>query len=216
MHKKNEDHKTTEAKLALSTEERIRRAAARVFTQKGYEATKTRDIAEAANISIASLHYYFRSKEKLFQLVIQESLAEFSKKIDETLNSELPLHEKIQRFVVVYIDFLKEKPFLPMFILSEAQRNAERLHHMMNDTAAMPRLQQQIDQLVVEGVIRPISMEHFFSNLIGLVVFPFISKPLMKIKTGIDEAGYQRMLEERKTIVPEMIIHYLYLQPPGK
>ncbi|MEM7514906.1 MAG: helix-turn-helix domain-containing protein, partial [Bacteroidota bacterium] len=71
----------------LSTEERILAVAAKVFTEKGYEATKTRDIAEAAGINIASLHYYFRSKEKLFDIVIGKTMVKFSKLMGEVMNT---------------------------------------------------------------------------------------------------------------------------------
>ncbi len=201
-------------KIMLSTEEKIKSAAVQVFTEKGYAATKTRDIAEAAGINIASLHYYFRSKEKLFYLVIQEAMERFSKLMDGILDSDKPLHEKIKHFAVMYIDFIKENPFLPMFILSESNKDPQKIDQMMKNENHMTVLQKQIDELVASKIIRPISIDNFFSNLMGLIVFPFLSKPLMKIKTGLDDQGFEKMLEERKQMIPEMVIGYLYYAPP--
>jgi len=198
----------------LSTEEKILRAAAKVFTEKGFDATKTRDIAEAADTNIASLHYYFRSKEKLFELIIDQTMVRFSQIMDDILNTERPLHQKIREFVPAYIDFLRENSFLPMFILSESQKNAERIDRMMNDAHHMPILRKQMDELEEAGVIRPMHLAHFFTNLVGLTVFPFLSKPIIKLKTGLDEQAYHQMLEERKQMVPDLIINYLYIKPP--
>ena len=55
----------------ISTEEKILEAASKVFTEKGFAGTRTRDIAEHAGINLALLNYYFRSKEKLFEQVMK-------------------------------------------------------------------------------------------------------------------------------------------------
>ena len=203
-----------EGKNILTTEDKIKIAATQVFTEKGYAAAKTRDIAEAAGINIASLHYYYRSKDKLFQIVIGETMDRFSKLMDGVLDNEEPLHEKIRQFTIMYIDFIKENPYVPMFILSESNKDPQKIYHMMKNDHHMTVLENQINELITTKVIRPVSIDNFFCNLIGLIVFPFLSKSLMKIKTGLDDAGFERMLEERKTMVPEMIIKYLYFDPP--
>lgn len=198
----------------LGTEERIRLAAIKVFTEKGFEATKTRDIAAEAAINIASLHYYYRSKEKLFEMVIGETMGRFSGLLDQVLNGPRPLHEKIRAFAPAYIDFLKENPFLPMFILSESQRNLPMLATMMDNERSLHVLEEQLTELTAAKLIRPISIHNFIVNLVGMVIFPFLSKSLIKFKTGLDEATYFEMLEERKTLIPEIIISHLYFEPP--
>ena len=83
--------------MDTSTEERIKQAARKVFHQKGYAATRTRDIAEEANINHAMLNYYFRSKEKLFEIVMMETMTQFFKGVGSILNDEnTSLEEKIE------------------------------------------------------------------------------------------------------------------------
>ncbi len=200
----------------LSTEERIKAAAAKVFTEKGYDATKTRDIAEAANINIASLHYYFRSKEKLFEIIIGERMRQFSAVMQAIMNTDKPLHQKIREFVPAYIDFQKENPYLPLFIMSESQKNAEKIEKLVDSEQVFPNLKNQITKLSAAGIIRPIGIANFMTTLMGLVVFPFLGKPLLKAITGQDERGFEEMLEIRKQMIPEMIINYLYLTAPGE
>lgn len=198
-----------------STEERIKEAAARVFVKKGYAATKTRDIADEAGINIASLHYYYRSKDKLFQIVIGEALKKFSKVLDETFNSDSPLDVKIKTFVSQFIDFFKDNPFVPLFILSESQNNPEKVEQMLADQKTVDKLKEQLDGLADKGVIRRMHIAHFMMNVVGMTVFPFVSKPLMMRKLKLSPEEYKELLEERKRIVPDILIRYLYLEPPG-
>lgn len=197
-----------------TTEEKIKEAAAHVFIQKGYAATKTRDIAEEAGINIASLHYYYRSKDKLFEIVIGEALRRFSKVMDEIFNSDSPLEEKIKRFVHRYIDFFKENTQVPLFIMSESQTNPEKVEKMLSNQKTLGKLKKQLEELAEKGVIRKIHYAHFMMNLVGTTVFPFISKPLMLRKLNISSKAYDALLEERKQIIPEMIINYMYLKKP--
>lgn len=198
----------------LSTEEKILVAARTVFTRKGYEATKTRDIAEEADINIASLHYYYRSKEKLFEIIAGEALSKMSQSMDLILNNENPLHEKIRQFVPMYIEVLKQNPYLPMFIFSEMQHNADKLSKQMGNTHTLIILKAQLERMIEEKVIRPISVGNFMSNIIGLTVFPFMGKPILKLKADLSEEDFLEMLEERKTMVSDMIINYLYYKTP--
>src|ERR1700744_1384339 len=111
-----------------STEEKIKEAARKLFTQKGFSATRTRDIADEAGINLALLNYYFRSKQKLFDLVMMENFQEFIKGItvnfmDETMTFE----QRIQRIVIAYVDMLTRLPDLPMFILNEIRGNPSKI-----------------------------------------------------------------------------------------
>ncbi|MBV6647378.1 MAG: TetR/AcrR family transcriptional regulator [Cyclobacteriaceae bacterium] len=198
----------------LSTEEKIKHAAARVFTRKGYAATKTRDIAEEAGINIASLHYYYRSKDRLFELIIGEALRVFSSTMDEIFGSQIPLHEKIKAFASRYIDFIKENPYIPLFIVSESHTNVDRINEMLSDQKTIDKLKLELEDLTEKGIIRPIHHGHFMMNLVSLTVFPFLSKPLLLKKIGISSSEYDMLIEERKSMIAEMLINYLYIQKP--
>jgi len=197
-----------------STEEKIKRAATKVFIQKGYHATKTRDIAQEAGMNIASIHYYYRSKDKLFEIVAGEAIRGFTKEMDEILGGNAPLHEKIREFTIRYIEFIKKNPYIPLFVFSEAQINPGKLQKMMQDEKMLGKLDEQLRDLAERGVIRKISLAQFMSNMMGLTVIPFVAKPLIQRKIGIDQAEFAAMIEERKQMIPDMVISYLYLKKP--
>ncbi len=102
----------------LSTEQKIKIAAKEVFLTKGYAATKTRDIASVAGINLALLNYYFRSKERLFEEVMLESMGDFMQTMMQVFNQEnTSLEEKIADIVNAYHELLNSRPDLPVLFL---------------------------------------------------------------------------------------------------
>ncbi|MEO1624715.1 MAG: TetR/AcrR family transcriptional regulator, partial [Bacteroidota bacterium] len=166
------ESKTAISDMEIGTEEKIKLAALRLFTQKGFNDTKTRDIAEEAGINVASLHYYFRSKDKLFQLVAEEAMQGFSTIRERIFSNKQPLHIKIREFVEQYIDFFRDNPFLPLFIVTESEKNSEKMLDMMSNSEAHREIQVHLDNLSKEGIIRPMSLFNFISNLVGMTIFP--------------------------------------------
>jgi len=118
----------------LSTEEKIKEAAKKVFTQKGYFATRTRDIAEEAGLNLALLNYYFRSKEKLFEIVMLEKVQKFFGVLLPVLNNPATtLEEKMESIPDKYIDLILENPDLPIFIMSEVRNSPDLFIKIANN-----------------------------------------------------------------------------------
>src|SRR5215217_870837 len=112
--------KIAKGELDLTTEQKIKEAAVVVFTKKGYVASRTRDIAEEAGINLALLNYYFRSKEKLFDIVMKENMMQLLAAMKNVLNNEKQsLEEKVTNIIENYVDLLLANPDLPIFILGE-------------------------------------------------------------------------------------------------
>src|SRR5688572_20823091 len=183
-----------------STEQKIRAAANIVFTKKGYAATRTRDIAEEAGINLALLNYYFRSKEKLFELIMMEKLTRFFGTIVPTLNdSSLSLDQKIVSVSERYSSMLIEHPDLPLFILGEVRTNPEVFANKLPIGKALES--HFIKQLQER---RPdLHPFHFLMNLLGLAVFPFIMKPLLMTTGTLNEKAFNAKIAERITLIPK-------------
>lgn len=189
----------------LSTEEKIMQAAKKLFTQKGFAATRTRDIAEEAGINLALLNYYFRSKEKLFNIVMVGNFRQFIKGISVNLLDETTsMDEKIKRLVTAYIDFLSVNPDLPIFIINEIRGNPSKIAQQIKEeiTPLRSLLFRQLQEAASQGKIPPIDPFHFVANLIGLTVFPFIGRPLLQRVTNTDDQQFQAYMQERKELVP--------------
>jgi AcrR family transcriptional regulator len=186
----------------LSTEEKIKNAAQKVFMEKGYAATRTRDIAEEAGINLALLNYYFRSKEKLFELVMMEKLTKFFGFIAPVLNNEsTSLEQKIILFTNNYIELLSENPELPLFILSEVRYNADLfVHRLPVSKVAESNFIKQLHERRPD--INPL---HFLMNVLALTVFPFVMKPVFHASGVLNEKVFATRMEERKALIPKWI-----------
>lgn len=182
-------------KIDTSTEEKIIEAARKVFLEKGYAATRTRDIAEEAGINLALLNYYFRSKEKLFQLVMVEKLQQlFSVVLPIVNNDELTLEQKLETLAENHIDLLIDNSDLPIFILSEIRANPERfkdrlqVQHILRNSSFVSQIREKRPD------VEPV---HFIVSLLGMIIFPFIAKPIL----FSDTKRFNALMEERKTLV---------------
>lgn len=201
------ERKTAE-KLDATTEEKIKEAARAVFHKKGFAATRTRDIAEEAGINLALLNYYFRSKARLFEIIMLETIAAFVQTMAMALNDEkTTLEEKIKQVATGYIDMIEKEPDLPIFMLSEIRNNPDLL------LVKLPIKQvimgsvffRQHREAVIQGKITEPSPLHFLMNLIGLIMFPFIASPLLKRVGDLKDEDFNRLMQERKKLIPVWI-----------
>lgn len=191
-----------------STEEKIKEAARVVFLKKGYAATRTRDIAEEAGINLALLNYYFRSKEKLFGIIMLETVTGFMQTMATVLNDEKSsLEKKVELIAFNYVDFIAKDPNIPIFILSEMRNNVNGLLEKLpiKQIVMNSMFFKQHQQAVEKGKITEPNPLHFLMNLLGLVVFPFIAQPLLKGVSGATDKEFNQLMQERKKLIPVWI-----------
>lgn len=183
-----------------STEEKIKEAARKVFMQKGYSATRTRDIAEEAGINLALLNYYFRSKEKLFHQVMQEKLQQFFGILLKIINdSSTQLETKIALIVSNYIDVLSENPELPLFVLSEMKGHPDTIKKIL----PVQKITTQISFMEQLKEKRPdLNPIHFLMNILGMTIFPFVAKPALSLISATSKSELEMVLNERKKLIP--------------
>ena len=189
--------------IDLSTEEKIKAAARKVFTQKGYAGTRTRDIAAEAGINLALLNYYFRSKEKLFEEVMMERMQQFFGTLMPILcDVSTSLEEKTDLMVNHYIDMLLENPDLPIFVLSEIREHPDRIQRKIpiSDFLEQSNFIQQIREQ--KPGINPF---HFMLNILAMTVFPFVARPIFGSLASVQEIGFNAMMEERRALIPKWV-----------
>jgi TetR/AcrR family transcriptional regulator len=196
-------------KIEKSAEEKILAAAKKVFTTKGMAGARMQDIADEAGINKALLHYYFRSKEKLFEVIFFEAAQKLFPRINLIFESDMPLFEKIENFAEQYITMMSENPYLPLFVLNEVSKEPEIFIKKIWGKQNMPHPEKflvQIEREVKNRTIKKISPLHLLINLISLSVFPFVAKPMIQFTLGLDEMQFKNVMEQRKKEVAKFII----------
>jgi AcrR family transcriptional regulator len=190
-------------KTDVSTEEKIKAAARKVFMQKGYGASRTRDIAEAAGINLALLNYYFRSKEKLFHEIMMERVQQLFGTVAPIIQDPaLPLESKLEKLAAAYIDMLSENPDLPMFVLNELRKQPDLFRSQMN-----------IEQLLKNSSLlkqlrekrSDVEPAQYLMNIMGLMLFPFLAKPVLLAMGLVSEKNFGTLMDQRRRLIPKWI-----------
>ena len=201
---KDKMKKADKVPIDQSTEEKIKRAAEKVFLEKGYSASRTRDIAEEAGINLALLNYYFRSKENLYIIIMMEKLEVFFDVIIKTLtDNTIPFEQKLTVLVNKYTDLLIHEPNLPLFLLSETHKNPDFFASKLNIKA---RLREAINiQPVLDGKNQEEGLQLLLSFL-GLTLFPFVIRPAFSGLFDLSEEQFERIIEKRREFVPKLMV----------
>ncbi|MEO7308066.1 MAG: TetR/AcrR family transcriptional regulator [Ferruginibacter sp.] len=191
------------------TEQVILQTARKIFIQKGLAGARMQDIADQAGYNKALVHYYFISKEKLFDLVFEQEFGNFFAHLAGILSSDLPLFEKIESVVSLDIERLSQFPGLPNFVLNEMSRNPEVILKKLKKIPVEKVLggfQKQINIEVKKGTIKKITADQLFINIQSLCIFPFLAKPMIKGLMQFDDKAYMAMIDKRKKEVAQFII----------
>jgi len=197
------------AEQSISTEEHILEVAREVFMQHGYDGTSMQMIADKASINKSLLHYYYRSKEKLFREIFAKVFSQFIPHLGVIFMSEMTLEKKIYAFADRYIDVFVENPLIPIFVMQELSKNPEYLTVLIREAGINPKIMLgKIGQALEEEKIYIRDPRHFFVNLIGLCIFPFAARPLIqRMLFDNNEEAYNNFLQERKKEVPQLILN---------
>lgn len=190
-----------------NTEDRIVEAAKTVFIQKGMDGARMQQIADEAGINKALLHYYFRTKAKLFEKIFSLVFKDIFAVLQMAVLKELSFEQFLEQFITEYIALLKRKPYIPQFVIHEINRNPERIvEHMKSTQFDKQQLFDMIELAAVEKCIRPIPPVHLITNILALCLFPFVAKPII---TGFaldgDKEKYKTYIDER----PEQVISFV-------
>jgi len=193
-----------------NTEALILDAAKDVFQHKGMDGTRMQEIADKAGINKAMLHYYYRSKQKLFEAVFKSAINLMAPKVIKIINTDEHLFDKIRNFTDKYITFISKHSYVPLFIINELRRNPEILKKVLDhnfDVSVKDKLSAEIEELIQKKEIKPIDSEQLFLDIISLCVFPVITKPLMTTVLDKSNKQYDEIIHQRKKYVADFIIN---------
>ncbi|MEG1544873.1 MAG: helix-turn-helix domain-containing protein [Tannerellaceae bacterium] len=199
---------------SMVIESRILEAAKRTFVRKGYEATKMGDVAAEAGIGRTALHYYYRTKEMLFDAIFDQLIGSLLPNIHRVMEEEGSCLDKIPQLVEQYINLLQANPLFPIFVVNEMNRDPKRLFQsVMKDPSRLEPILHLQRQLLIEmeqGVIRKIPLVIVASTLLSLVVFPLlIRNPLTAVFLDGNTMLFDEFLKERKPLIIEMMTNLL-------
>jgi AcrR family transcriptional regulator len=191
-----------------ATKETIKTAAKNLFFKKGNIHATTQDIANEAGVNRALIHYYFSSREQLFEVILKDALQNIAKRLQKAVSSDSSFEEKIKNFVSSYIDEAIEFPFMESFIASEFNRYSDIHFSFVSDTTTNSVMEGFFKELLIEmkkGTIPSMSPEQFLINITSMCSFPLITKPLIQKSFYMDDKAYLEFIKKRKVEILKMI-----------
>jgi TetR/AcrR family transcriptional regulator len=192
------------------TEEKIFEAATDVFVEKGMDGARMQDIADHAGINKALLHYYFRTKDKLFNAVFEMIARRILRKFAPVFDKNLTLEEKIRFFFKEHISFLQENPRLPGFLLNEVNRNPERIKKLLSSVdfeMVWKNIYDQHEEELRRYNITKERMPQLMISMAAISVFPFAAKGIIEGILGNLNIDFNDFMEERKEFAAEFVIN---------
>jgi AcrR family transcriptional regulator len=181
--------KTITNKKSANTEQKILLAAQQEFIEKGIGNARMQTIADKAGVNKALLHYYFRSKDKLFKAALQDVISRLWGTIQQQLaqrDTDADLRTLIHSIVRTYITMFAENPDFPRFIIRELSQNTSDIHEYIREIitsmAIVPTTITTIyNKELARGAIKQLDVMHFMINVMGMCAATFIIQPMAAI-----------------------------------
>jgi AcrR family transcriptional regulator len=191
-----------------TTEQKILDAAEVVFHEKGFDGARMQEIADKASINKGLLHYYFKSKDALFDAIFNMAVKRMSGNINSILQMEISLEEKIDLIIDSYMNLLLRNSSLPRFVITEINKDSDRfikkyLSGEINSVFA--KFIDSVQKELEAGTIKAIDPKHLFMNMISMILFPFVGKPLIQVLIGINNKEFHKLMLERREHVKAFI-----------
>ncbi len=183
-------------------EDKIINAARTVFIEKGYAETSMSEIAAVAGINRPALHYYFRTKDKMYQAVFGSIVSSVVPTVfDALIHKEKSIAERIEIVIDAYYLLFEKNPQLPMFVFRELNRDPELLISTIRGVSVPGTARDIIGSLqeeMEEGRLKSVPLQILFYNFYSLLVFPFLTKNIATIAFGNTEEQFKAMLSDWK------------------
>ncbi len=165
-------------------EARIVDAARQLFIERGFVGTSMSDIASRAGINRPTLHYYFRTKERMFDAVFGGIVGTLVPRVkDIVLQPDRPIGERVASVVDAYYDVFEANPGLPMFIVREMHRDFDGVVRTIMEL----RLGQYIESVrqglqgeMDSGRLRQVPMRYLFLTFYSMLTMPFVAGNLCR------------------------------------
>ena len=190
-------------KTEKNMEEAILEAATVLFLEKGFATTSTTEIAKKAGCNQALVHYYFRTKERLFEAIFKNKFKVFLESLLVSFEEDMSFEDRLARKISSHFDLIARNPQLPGLIINELSRNPERLALFRNSLSDVPQrvlasLDKELQEEIAKGNVRPMSVYDLLLNMISLNVMPFILSEPFKSIAQIPDDKFAELLEHRK------------------
>lgn len=184
-------------------EEAILKAATKLFLEKGFKSTSTTEIAKEAGCNQALVHYYYRTKDRLFDAIFQHKIKFFIGSLLSIDDEDLPYEEKLAKKIESHFEAIKTDPKLPLLFFNELSTNPKRLADLRKEIGDFPQkalgqMESDLNKAIEKGIVRSMSIYDLMMTIVSLNIIGFLGEPIFRTITGLSDEQYTELLESRK------------------
>lgn len=191
---------------------RILEAAKDIFMEKGFAETSMGDIAARVGINRPSLHYYFRTKDRIFQAAFGAIIQKVVPKVEELVTAkDVPISQRVANLVDVYYEIFKNNPMLPLFVAREVNRDVDHIIDTIHSSSMRVTFVKIVTSLrteMAEGKLNTVPLSVLFCTFYGAITFPFLTKNLCEHLLG-EEGTFDELLRQWKPYVVQQMDNLL-------
>jgi TetR/AcrR family transcriptional regulator len=186
-----------------NAEQLILEAAERLFLEKGFAMTSTTEIAKEVGCNQALVHYYFRTKDKLFDAIFEKKIRLFVSVFIQPNDENLPFEEKLKKKIEAHFDVIRANSKIPFLFFNEFTTNPKKLEVLKNKIGEIPKtilfkLHKELKAEIKKGNIRPMSIIDIMLTVMSLNIALFMICPIFKVVAGVSEKNLEKLIERRK------------------
>jgi len=186
------------------TEQLIKDTAKRIFFSEGKLHATTQDIADVAGVNRTLVHYYFRSREALFEIVAKEANDDLRNILDSVLGGKQQFRDKLKKLISVFLDETMAYPYRELFLITEIKRHDKIRTEDKLDSPVKPFL-EELKAEMQNGNITKMDPRQFMMNLFSLMAYPVLAASLNKSFMKISDAEFTKLMKQRKQIIFDMV-----------
>ena len=194
-------------------EEKIIEVAKALFIEKGYAETSMSEIAAKAGINRPGLHYYFRTKDKMFEAVFGDILLSIVPKIFDIISQkDMNIERRIEEMIDTYYALFIDNPKLPMFMMREINRDANLLIKTATQLNIHEKFRHSLDSIeqeIKEGKLKQVPICFMFYNISSLLTIPFLTQDLTYSILLEEGETFEDMLKEWKPYIIKQLLNLI-------
>jgi AcrR family transcriptional regulator len=189
----------------------IRHAALQEFISEGISGARMQAIADNIGVTKAMIHYYFDTKDNLFEEVFKESSEKLMTGLMNTLEDSTPLFQKVEHFIDAAIERFEQQPAVAGFIINELNRHPHKTRGIFQESLAYDAsiFDKQLEKAASNYEVAPVSSQQVIANMLSLCMFPYAGRAFLQQVLAKENEAYNEFLSQRSDVIKDTIMNWL-------
>lgn len=195
-----------------TTRDDIIESARSEFFAHGFDGARMQSIVDNTAVTKAMIHYYFDTKQKLYEAVYKESVANIFDGLMDVLNQDIPLFKKLEQLIEQCLRISEQHPEQLAFVITESERKAALLIPLFRElySSEISVFEKQLNEAADKYEIASVDVRHVLLNIFSLCFYPVLASEITRTMLKVESDGdMSKLAKSRKGVVLDTILNWL-------